>query len=221
MEEMQNYDSTKKSAVFKFDLITKRLLKKYTMPIAQPDGTFGDLILNKAQEVFISDSKNNIIWKVNEKTNGLETFFTSPNFWNIQGIAFSPDEKYLFIADYIKGLFRLTIANLELVQLTNTTNASLKGIDGLYYYRGNLVAIQNGVVPARVTRYSLNKEMTSITQLNYIDRAHPAFNEPTLGVLVGSSFYYIANSQWGSYEKGKQKPFNQLQDIVILKAALK
>jgi hypothetical protein len=83
------------------------------------------------------------------------------------------------------------------------------------------VAIQNGVAPARVTRYLLNKEMTSITGMNYIDRAHPAFNEPTLGVLAGSSFYYIANSQWGGYMKGKQKPFDQLQDIVILKTTLK
>jgi sugar lactone lactonase YvrE len=221
MEEMENYDSTKKSTVFMFDLKTRKLLNQYRMPAKEKDGTFGDLLLNKNGEVFVSDSKQNIIWKVNEKTNELESFFTSLDFWNIQGLTFSPDEKILFISDYIKGLFRLTLATRELVPMNNSTEVSLKGIDGLYYYKNSLVAMQNGVVPARATEYALNKDMTSITQANYIDRAHPAFNEPTLGVLVGSSLYYIANSQWSGYVKGQQKPFDQLQDIVILKSSLK
>jgi hypothetical protein len=221
MEEMENYDTTKRSGVFKFDIKSKKLISQYTLPAGQHDGTFGDLILNKKGEVFVSDSKNNIIWKVNEKTNTLENFFSSPDFWNINGVAFSPDEKFLFISDYIKGLFRVTLSTKDLLQLGNLTSASLKGIDGLYFYKDHLLAIQNGVSPARVTEYFLDKGLTSVTSLKIIDRAHPAFNEPTLGVLVDSTLYYIGNSQWSGYVKGVQKPFDQLQDIVILKSSLK
>ena len=32
-----------------------------------------------------------------------------------------------------------------------------------------------------------------------MDRAHPAYDEPTLGVLVGDDLYYVANSQGGSF----------------------
>jgi tetratricopeptide (TPR) repeat protein len=221
IEEMENYDSTKRSGIFKFDLKSKKLISQYKLPGGQRDGIFGDLILNKNGEVFVSDSKNNIIWKVNEKTNAMENFFSSADFWNVNGLAFSSDEKFLFISDYVKGPFRLTMSTKELKPLTNTTDASLKGIDGLYFYKNHLLAIQNGVSPARVTEYWLDKEMSSVTGLKIIDRAHPAFNEPTLGVLVGSSFYYIANSQWSGYINGVQKPFDQLQDIVILKSSLK
>jgi len=221
MTEMDNYDSTLRSAVFKFDLKTGKLIKKYFLEKGTGEGTFGDLILAQKGEVIVSDSRTNTFYKVNEITEQLESIFTSKEFWNIQGMAFSPDEKYFFVSDYIKGLFRVNPVTKEIVQLENLTESSLKGIDGLYFYKNGLITIQNGVTPFRVTHYSLNKEFTAVTQFDIIDRAHPAFGEPTLGVLVDQSLYYIANSQWGGYEDGKQKSPELLQDIVVLKAKLK
>jgi len=221
MAEMENYDSASRSAVFKFDLKTGKLLGKYIMEEEKQGSVFGDLILNKQGEVIVSDSQKNIFFKVNEKTSKLETYFTSPDFWNIQGMAFSPDEKYLFISDYIKGLFRLAIETKELALLENQTESSVKGIDGLYFYNNSLITIQNGVTPFRASRYFLNKDFNALINLEVIDRAYPAFGEPTLGVITNGSLYYIANSQWGGYENGKQKPIDQLKDIVILKAKLK
>lgn len=220
MQEMIRYDSTLRSAVFKFELSSGKLLRKFLVNANEPDGVFGDLVLNQKGEVFISDSKKNTIYKVNEKTGLLDPFYTSSEFWNLQGMTFSPDEQFLFISDYIKGIFRLTLSNKELIQITNATDTSLKGIDGIYFYKSTLITIQNGVVPARVARYSLNKAMSAVEQAKMIDRAHPAFNEPTLGVLADGYFYYIANSQWSGYKNGKQKPEAELQDIVILKAKL-
>ncbi|HEY5825294.1 MAG TPA: hypothetical protein VIT44_13060 [Cyclobacteriaceae bacterium] len=220
MPEMEDYDSTLRSAVFKFDLKTGKLLKKYFLENGKPEGTFGDLILTQKGEVIVSDSRTNTIYKVNEAANQLESIFSSKEFWNIQGMAFSPDEKYLFVSDYIKGLFIVNMATKEIKQLENLTESSLKGVDGLYFYKNSLITIQNGITPFRVTRYTLNKEFTALTRFEIIDRAHPAFGEPTLGVLVGQSLYYIANSQWGGYEEGKQKSPDLLQDIVILKAKI-
>ena len=183
---------------------------------------FGDLILSKEGKVLVSDSKNNDIYTVNEKTNHLEPFYTSPDFWNIQGIAFTPNEKYLFIADYVRGIYRLTTKTRELIELKTNADVSLKGIDGIYFYNNSLIAIQNGVNPLRCMRYFLSKELTAITGYEIIDRKHPSFGEPTLGVVDGKDFYYIANSQWGGYNNNhKIKPDDQLQDIVILKYSLK
>lgn len=220
MPEMINYDTLQRSAVFKFELSTGKLLQKFGIDSKQPDGVFGDLILSKKGDVLISDSKKNSIYKVNEKTGQLDTFFTSEEFWSIQGMAFSANENYLFISDYIKGIFRLDLSTRELMALSNPPTTSLKGVDGLYSYKNGLITIQNGVTPARVTYYTLNEDLTSIDNYKILDRAHPAFNEPTLGVVINESFYYIANSQWSGYENGKQKPVGQLQDIVILKARL-
>ena len=222
MQEMENYDSTARSAVFKFELSSGKLIQKYDAPLIAKTNVFGDLIMNKGGKVFISDSESNSISTVNEKTNRLEPFYSSPDFMNIQGMTFSSDEKYLFIADYIKGVYRLDLKSKELVKVTTELDFSLKGIDGIYFYNNSLLAIQNGVTPLRCTRYFLSKDLTAITKFEIIDRKHPNFGEPTLGVIDGKSFYYIANSQWGGYDDKHQiKPNDQLQDIVVLKVELK
>ncbi len=222
MQEMENYDSTSRSAVFKFELSSGSLIHKYEAPLIARTNVYGDLIMNKGGQVFISDSQSNSISTVSEKTNKLEPFYSSPDFLNIQGMAFSSDEKYLFIADYMKGIYRLELKTKELIEVTTSTDVSLKGIDGIYFYNNSLIAIQNGVNPLRCTRYFLNKDLSTITKYEIIDSKHPNFGEPTLGVLDGKAFYYIANSQWGAYDdKHHIKPDDELKDIVVLKALLK
>ncbi len=222
MPEMENYDTTSVSYVFKYDLKTGKLLAKYTPDASVKGSVFGDLVLNKNGEALISDTQSNTIFKVNESTQKLDPYFTSEEFWNIQGITFSEDEHLLFIADYIKGLFSLNTQTKELVQLSKEIPVSLKSIDGLIWYQNSLIAIQNGVVPMRVTRYFLNSTLDTITRYEIIDRAHPSFNEPTNGCILNDTLYYVANSQWGGYdEKHQLKPIDQLQDIVILKTDLK
>jgi sugar lactone lactonase YvrE len=222
MPEMQHYDTASKSAVFKYNIKTKKLVKKYQPTDTKTEYNFGDLILNKKGEAFVSDSRNNIIFKINEAKEILEPFFSNETFWNIQGITFSADEQYLFISDYIKGLYRLTLATKELLPITTHALVSLKSIDGLHWYNNSLIAVQNGITPMRVTRYILNEKLDSITSVEILDRAHPAFNEPTNGCIVNDTFIYVANSQWSGYDEQKQqKPIDQLQDIIILKAYLK
>jgi hypothetical protein len=222
MPEMQHYDTASTSAVFKYNIKSKKLIKKYQPVDTRTAYVFGDLILNNKGEAFISDSRNNIIFKVNESKGNLEPFYSNETFWNIQGITFSADEQYLFISDYIKGLFRLTLATKELISITTNELVSLKSIDGLHWYNNSLIAIQNGITPMRVTRYTLNEKLDSITSFEILDRAHPAFNEPTNGCVIKNTFLYVANSQWGGYDENQQqKPLDQLQDIVILKAYLK
>jgi hypothetical protein len=222
MKEMENYDSTARSAVFKFHLSSGKLIHKYPVLLNKNNSVFGDLLISKEGKVLISDSENNDIYTINEKTNRIEPYYTSPDFWSIQGITFSSNEKYLFIADYVKGIFRFTIKTKELVEITNNADVSLKGIDGIYFYKNSLIAIQNGVNPLRSMRYFLNKDLDTISSFEVIDRKHPSFGEPTLGVIDGKILYYIANSQWGGYDANHNiKPDNQLKDIVILKYSLK
>ncbi len=220
MSEMENYDSIAISGVFKYDLKTKKLLAKYS-PAEKREYVFGDLTLDPQGNVFVSDSKNNIIFALNEKSGTLDEYFTSLDFWNLQGVTFSDDGSTLFIADYIKGIFKLDVKTKKLTFLNASFDASLKSVDGLTYYKNSLIAIQNAIFPMRVTQYQLNKTGDALINYRIIDRAHPAFNEPTIGCLVGNEFYYVANSLWSGYTKnGQQKPEDELQDVVILKKKL-
>jgi sugar lactone lactonase YvrE len=220
MREMENYDTTATSSVFKYDLKNKKLLRKFS-PSKKQEYVFGDLTLDAKGDVFIADSKNNIIFTVNEKSGRLDEYFSSDEFWNLQGITFSDDGSSMFIADYIKGIFKLDVKTKQLIFLKSSFDASLKSIDGLTFYKNSLIAIQNAILPMRVTRYFLNSSQDGLIDYKIIDRGHPAFNEPTIGCIDGSNFYYVANSLWSGYtDDQKQKPEAELQDVVILKTKL-
>ncbi len=119
-------------------------------------------------------------------------------------------------------VFRLELKTKKLIEVTTPADVSSKGIDGIYFYHNSLIATQNGVVPLPCTRFFLNKNLDQSDSFQIIDRKHPAFGEPTLGVIVDHAFYYIANSQWGGYDSQHHlKPNDQLKDVVILKATLK
>lgn len=220
MPEMEGYDSTQHSAIFKFSTKTGALLGQYqTENITS--SVFGDLTLNTKGEVFVSDGKTNTIFFVDETTKLLSPYFTSEEFWNIQGITFSADDRYLFIADYIKGPYRLDTSNKELIKLESGIEQSLKGIDGLLYFNNSLIAIQNGVTPNRVTKYSLNKDLNKIEKATIIDNNHPAFGEPTMGCLSKNRLYYVANSLWAAYDENQNLKPDLIKDVVILSTLLK
>jgi hypothetical protein len=222
MLEMENYDSTVQSGVFKYDVKSGKLIAKYLPAADKKKFVFGDLYLSNKGQVFVSDSENNIVFIVNEQTGKLDEFFSSDEFWNLQGITSSDDGKYLFIADYVKGIFRLDLATKSLIQIASDIEVSLKSIDGLTFYKNTLIAIQNAVMPMRVTRYTLDPSLGKITGYAILDRGHQAFNEPTIGCLSGNDFYYVANSLWSGYDKDHQlKPVDQLQEVIILRATLK
>jgi sugar lactone lactonase YvrE len=218
VEQTEGFDSTLTSAIYKYNLKSKKLIQKF-LPEKPGGHVFGDLVLAPDGGVFVSDSRDGGIYKVNESAGKVETFFTSEEFWSLQGITFSTDGQYLFIADYVKGLYRLDMKDKSLKRLNQLLDVSTKGIDGLTYTNNGLIAVQNGISPMRVTHYRLNKEQDGVTGYSIIDRAHPAFNEPTIGCMSENYFYYVANSLWSGYtEDHTLKSPDKLQDVVILRA---
>jgi hypothetical protein len=56
--------------------------------------------------------------------------------------------------------------------------------------------VQNGISPERVVSFKLDVTLTTIVSETIIDRSTPTLGDPTHGVIVGDSLYYIANSGW-------------------------
>ena len=129
------------------------------------------------------------------------------------------DQKHLFLADYAKGLFVIDVATRQVKSVA--ADFTLLGIDGLYSYKGTLLAVQNGVNPQRLVRYFINKTLDRVDHFEVLEANNPIFDEITLGVLVKNDFYFIANSQWGAIDKnGKLAPNDKLTDPTILKLRL-
>ena len=215
--EMQNYDSTLVSTLFQFDISTGALVQSYKPQDTLKNHVFGDLVLDSKGTPFVSESRHNIIYTYDSKQLKLLPYFSSKEFWSIQGLAFSEGDKLLYISDYIKGIFSLDTQTLKLAKVDVPYDLSLKGTDGLLFYKNSLITIQNGVQPNRVVRHFLNTSGNSFIRYEVIDNAHPAFGEPTIGTIIEDTLMYVANSQWNGYEDGKIKSSDELHPIVILK----
>jgi len=221
-QQMINFKPEEKgqSGVFKYDLKTGKLLKKYVLP-AGKEHWLGDLVLNTQGTVFTSDSVSPAIYFLNPKTDALELFLENEAFVNPQGLAFSAGDKQLFMADYLKGVFIIDPKRKTVSLLAPAEGTTMFGIDGLYSFHGELVGVQNGVNPNRIIRLSLNEKRSAVKKLAVLEANNKLFDEPTLGVLDGNAFYYIANSQWGMIDdKGKLAAEEKLKDPVILKLSL-
>ena len=54
-----------------------------------------------------------------------------------------------------------------------------------------------------------------------LERARPDYAEPTLGVMVGDTLYYVANSQWEQFrEDGTIEAPAQLKAPLVLRLPL-
>lgn len=221
--QMANYkpEENGNSAVLKFDLKTQKLIKRYDLPNKPVAHWLGDLLVNSQGDVFATDSLSPNIYVIRHQKDEIEAFISGEPFASLQGLTLTADEKSLFVADYAKGIFVINVATKKLINLPSPTVATLLGIDGLYTYKGNLIAVQNGVNPQRIVRLVLNSDATRVEKLEVIEANHPLHDELTLGVLVKDTFYYIANSQWGAIDKnGRLAPPDKLLEPVILKVKL-
>lgn len=189
-----------KSEILKIEIATKKLVKRYAI-----DGNhvFGDLALSKNNDVYVSDSAEPILYKI-EKENLVLWKDLRKEAFNLQGITFNKKESKIFIADYLKGILVIDIKSEKETWLEFPENASKKGIDGLVFYNNSLIVIQNGVVPIRIVRYNLNETETKIIDFTVLDNNRPIFNEPALAVLVKNKMYFFANSPWQFYDKNFQ-----------------
>ena len=208
-----------KTALFKYDLTTGTLLAKYQPTDTTKPHWLGDLVINSAGDVYATDSVSPAVYLIRHDGTKLETFLEGQPFVSPQGLDFSRDQQQLFVADYSKGVFRVELKTKKVHSIDS--NFTLLGIDGLYYYKGSLICVQNGVNPQRVVKLTLSKDMSRFDGFETIEANNPEFDEPTLGVLVKDRFYFVANSQWGAIdESGHLAPIDKLKEPTVLKVKL-
>ena len=207
-----------RSGVFKYDIKSGKLLGKYLLPVGENHG-LGEVLIGRDGTVFASDSVSPFIYRIDPESKTIELFITSDLFASLQGITFGKDQNEMYVADYSKGIFRIDIRTKEIVQLKPAPTVTLLGIDGMYYFDGYLIAIQNGVNPNRVV--SLEVRGDTIPSFKTLEATHPDYMEPTLGVLIGSELHYIANSQWPLVGEKAELSLDKLRSPVVLKLDLK
>jgi hypothetical protein len=97
---------------------------------------------------------------------------------------------------------------------------TLIGIDGMSFYRGGLVAIQNGMEPNRVAYFPLAPSLDRVTGVRVLERGNRAFEIPTTGAVGGDVYYFIANSQLRALGPEGVKDPEKRKPVVILELDL-
>lgn len=194
--------------------------RRWNLP-AQPGGhVLGDLAVGPRGDVYFTNSKAPVLYLLRAGSDSLERI-THPLFRSLQGLAPTPDGRLLYLADYSHGLLRIELATGRVTRLDDAPGSTSLGCDGIVWYRGSLIAVQNGVAPARIMRFTLDTTGKRILRADVLDRHVPLAAEPTIGALAGNAFVYVANSQWGSYqEDGTRKPSVPLASPVLLAVPL-
>ena len=210
-----------RSAILRYDLRSGRVAARYDAPADGSPHLVGDLVITRDGDVYASDSRAPVLYRVPARGDTLEPFVESPLLLSGQGLALTPDERWLYVADYARGILRVDLREKSVSLVEAADSVLALGVDGLYFHRGSLIGIQNGVTPHRVARFTLSPAGDRLLRAEVLERAHPRYAEPTLGVLVDGELYYVANAQWERFgEDGRIEKPDSLERPVVLRLRL-
>jgi sugar lactone lactonase YvrE len=206
-----------RSAVLCYDLSTGKLLRR----IEGPRGSsLGDMALTPNGDVIVSDGDRGGVYLLPAKGATLRRL-DNGDFISPQTPAMHPDGKLIFVPDYLRGIGVVEIATKKARWLSMEGKFALNGIDGLYFDRGRLIAVQNGTSPERVAVFTLDATLTRIESEMIIERSTGTLGDPTHGVVIREEFYYIANSGWDCIDdRGNMKPGAKPSAPQIMRAPL-
>lgn len=210
-------DRVGRSGIVRFDLAEPDNTVAYWLPEDGAEHVLGDLLLLDG-DLLATDSLSGAVWRL-DPVDGTYTQVLPPGrLISPQGLAPGPDSDTVYLADYRGGLFLLDLRDGALRKLPEggTTH---HGIDGLYRAGPWLIAVQNGVRPHRIMALALNAAGDGVTHHRVLAAALPDFDEPTLGVVRGDRFFFVANSHWPRFDAQGRLP-DGLDGPVLLSVAL-
>ena len=210
------------AGIFKFDLNTGKLIKKYTLDRYGEVHFFNDLIVANNGDVYVTHMfEDSAIYKIPKDKDELELFVKNSEIKYPNGIAIADNQSILFVA-HSQGIARIDIKDKKITNLKVPDGEKIserESIDGLYYYKWSLIGVHPDI--KKVSRFFLNESGDGIKKVELLEKNHPMMNNPTTGVLIDDNFYYIANAQFGSFnEDGTLFPMEKLYEPTILKVKI-
>lgn len=178
-----------------------------------------DLVLRGTQEIFISDSLANRIYRFDRKAGTFTDLPLSRAVYYPNGIAISADGNQLFVADAF-GILWVNLLDRSSAELSRPTGSTLAGVDGMYWDRGALVVVQNGIGSPRLARFLLSKDGLRVTSVTVLEYRSEFVELPTTGVIADGKFYFICNSQIDNLQNEKVIDSKKLRPVRIGVVAL-
>ena len=206
-----------RTALLKLDLDSAELLSIHRLIPDRRPHAFGSLAIAADGTVFAADTASPGLYRLEPGGQYPELFFTHQNFSSMRGIALSDDDSKLYLADYEIGIFVIDSTDASKAwKLFTPENLNEGGIDGLYFWDGHLVAIQNGVSPDRVLRMKLGDDGLGVVEVAPLVAALPQFDTPTFGTIVDDELVFLAGSHWRHVDRRGRPKASGLPDVALL-----
>lgn len=205
------------NVLFVYDLKTRALRARYGAPEAL---NFNDVAVGPNGEVVVTDSGTGAVYRL-ETSSGELIFLVPPRgLSSANGVVFAPDGKRIYVAT-ATGVALVDAATGKVERVSQPDDIATGAIDGLYWYQGALIGVQNTICPGRVVRLDLDEGGTAITGLKVLQAYHPLLDEPTTGAIVDKNLMVIANSSVARVQpNGTLRDEASIPPAVVLKVAL-
>lgn len=207
-----------RTGLFRLNLSTRAIEVRALLPQTDVPMVLGDLVLADQNTIYATESLTGVLYRYSIEDDEFTEVVGPGVMRSMQGLVRDASGEYLYVADYVGGLGRVTLAGGS-VTAVGKGDPRLYGIDGLYRSGNSLIAVQNGIRPHRVVRIRLADDGLGVEGIDVLARNLPEFDEPTLGTVVGEVFYFVANSHWNRFGPGPQLP-DGLTGPVILELQL-
>lgn len=210
-------DTAGPTALIQLDLDSGERLGLF--PVADPDTehVLGSMALAADGTVYAADTRQPLVFRLPPGGAALQPFFGNRNFSSLRGLALSDDDGLLYMADYEQGIYVLaTDGSNQGWKLAVPETLNEGGIDGLYWWEGHLIAIQNGISPQRVLRLQLGPDGLGVVAVAPVLAALDVFQTPTFGAMEGSQLVMFSGSHWRHVD-GRGNPLeDELPPIRLL-----
>jgi len=184
-------------AVFELDLKTLEVLNRYNMPVDGLRHEPGSLVVTDDHHVYVIDRALPVVYQKTPEGTHLEAFMANPGLLGLTGIAITPDNSRIFVSDSAMGIMVIDPIAVQAAMLSGPETLNLGGIGSVSYSEGNLFVIQNGFVPQRIMRLTLDGTGAAVASVDPMAIALSEFNRPGLGTIQGDSLVYLANTGAG------------------------
>jgi DNA-binding beta-propeller fold protein YncE len=205
-------EDTRRSELLHFDASGK-LLGRYAPTDAANHG-FNDLVVRKNGEVLLTDSASNQVYRFDRGAHAFAPLPVHRPLFAPNGIALADDNRQLFVADDL-GVVRVDLDGGGSADVNPGPRNTLAGIDGLYWHKGSLIAVQNGIGSPRIVAFRLSKDSSRVTQTTVLENRTAFTTTPTTGALHGDDFYFIANGQGDNLNGDKIMDVTKLAAVRI------
>jgi hypothetical protein len=126
------------------------------------------------------------------------------------------------VADYSRGILRWDLRTDSVTAVTLSAGELLRGVDGLRREGRDLIGVQNGSSAPRIVRIRLSADGRQLQEIITLDRPAVLEGEPTVGVVLGDRYVYVASSAWPFWaddgtrrENGRALPHVVLRELPL------